>query len=132
MSADDLTLRGREKAEALMTATCRITRKGPTQVLNESTGQYEFELIEVYSGKCKLKQADTQVAGAEAAGQLLIKQDSILSLPVEGTAGVREDDIAELLTNPLDTELVGARYRVKGGHGQSYATARRLPVEVIP
>ena len=130
MSAESIILRGREFLEGMMTSACTISRTS-APIFNESTGEYDATSTLVYSGPCRLKQGNTQVSQVEAAGQLLISQDSILSLPVATSGAVREDDVATITANELDPALVGLKFRVKAGHSQTNATARRLPVELV-
>ena len=127
--AAGMTLMGRVRAEALMESTCTISRT--SAILNESTGKMEETTTVVYTGRCRLKLGGSQASQVEAAGQLLIAQDSILSLPVSTSGAVREDDVATITANQLDPALVGLKFRVKAGHSQTNATARRLPVELV-
>jgi hypothetical protein len=130
LSAESVILSGRRFTEALMTSTCVIRRAGE-RVLSETTGQYESSFTDVYTGPCKVKFGGTQADPVDAQSQRLVEQDAILSLPVVGSGDVTVDDVAEIVTSPMDAELVGLRFRVTGIHAQSFATARRFPVEVV-
>jgi len=122
--------RGRISAESRMTSKCTISRTS-TPIFNESTGEYDETSTLIYSGICKIKIGGNQASQIEAAGQILIAQDSTLSLPVLLSGAVREDDVATITENDLDAALVGLLFRVKAGHSQTNATARRLPVEMV-
>jgi hypothetical protein len=132
VSRDSTILAGRRFNESLQTSACTITRKGD-KVLNETTGEYEYEFATIYSGQCKIKFGATEAHTVDAQGQILTEQTAILSLPVDepGSVDVTTDDVAELTVNPLDPALVGKTFRVTGLHTQTAATARRFPVEVV-
>lgn len=129
MVSQTQALQARRRAESLMDSTGTITRQG-ARTLDQQTGQYVYASETIYSGPCKFRRGGTQVSGVESAGQLLTSQESILSLPVVGSESVREGDVWVCDSNPLDVALVGVRATIKAGVAQSFATARRFPVEV--
>lgn len=130
MSAESVILEGRRFNEALMTSACTVTRQGD-KILNETTGEYEYEYITVYAGPCKIKFGATEPTEIDAQGQLLVEQGAILSLPVETSGAVTTDDLAAITACTLDPSLIGKLFRVTGLHTQTAATARRFPVEVV-
>ena len=85
-------------------------------------------LATVYTGKCKVKFPDMQPAEVSVPGMVVVEQDAILSLPIEGSGGVPADAIWTCTENVLDPSLVGVKLRVAGVHHQTSATARRFPV----
>nr|WP_281369861.1 DUF6093 family protein [Leifsonia psychrotolerans] len=120
---------GRAHAERLMTSTCTITRDTGETVMDPDTLQGVPVTITVYSGPCKLTIPNTSTVTAQIPGMVIAKDDLILSLPVSTSGGVLTDDVATITANELDLSLIGSRLRVKGVHHQTYATARRFPVE---
>jgi hypothetical protein len=122
----------REQAESMMLSRCIIRRRGE-RVLSEVTGQYEVAFTTVYEGPCKFRVGGTQPSESDAQSQRLVEQASRLDLPVlaPGSADVQTNDVAELTVNPLDPALVGTLARIAVFHAQSFATARRFPVEVV-
>ena len=85
----------------------------------------------VYTGKCKLKFPGMQPAEVSVPGMVVVEQDAILSLPVDGSGGVKVDDIWTCTENVLDPSLVGVSLRIAGMHHQTSATARRFPVREV-
>jgi hypothetical protein len=121
---------GRVQAEALMTAAVVIKRdSGDTTedpVSLEEVAVYDT----IYTGKARLKMGTSQGTGA-IPGAVIIETSATLSLPVEGSGLVLPNDVVVFTANPLDTSLVGRQLRVTAGSAQTYATARRFPVEWV-
>lgn len=127
--AGGTTRLGRRHAESLMVSKCVITRTSdPT--FNESTGEYTPTVTTVYSGKCEFRFNSTAFREVDGQSQLLTEQQPMLKLPVEGSAGVRVDDEGVLTEHPMDTGKAGMTFRIAGEHSKTFATSRRLPVEV--
>lgn len=128
--AEGATRLGRKQAEALMTSTCTIRSK--TSVLNTATGALVDTFTDVYSGVCRLRVRTEQVNITESAGQQVSVQRMELSIPVDGSGASAVGDglVATIDTNPLDASMVGVKFQIVGTHFQTYATARRFPVEV--
>lgn len=124
------TLLGRRTAEALMESTCTIRRQTVTSVDHSSGGETPVWSV-IYTGKCRIRFPFVRPQQVEAAGQQLAAQRGILSVPVDGTAGVRADDVVTIDASPLDVGTVGLRLRVEGAFTETHASARRLPVEVV-
>lgn len=122
--------RFREQAESLMTDTCTISG-GTEQDFNETTLEYETVETVVYDGPCRLKFAATAVQDVEAAGQTLIVQSATLSLPVATSTAVKQNHIATMTNSVNDPGLIGVQFRIEGPHHQSFATARRFPVQEV-
>ena len=128
MSRQSTMEAGRRFTEASMTTLGIIQRDtGATTsdpITYEETPVYET----IYTGKCKVKFPDMQPAEVSVPGMVVVEQDAILSLPIEGSGGVRVDDIWTCTENVLDPSLVGVKLRIAGVHHQTSATARRFPV----
>lgn len=119
----------REEAKSMMLSTCRVG------VLEESvdpvTLQTTVAVTEVhYEGPCKVRFPGNTVSESDLASQLVAQQLAVVSIPV-GTEDIRTGDGGVILENPLDPSLVGMKFRISGDHTQTFATARRFPVEVI-
>jgi hypothetical protein len=125
-----VTLLGRRTAEALMESTCTIRRRTGVTT-DHSTGVETPVWSVIFAGKCRLRFPFVRPQQVDAAGQVLSQQRGILSVPVEGTAGVRADDVATIDSNPSDSGVVGLLLRVEGPFVETHASARRLPVEVV-
>ncbi|MEA9983651.1 DUF6093 family protein [Subtercola sp. RTI3] len=128
--ASGATLFGRTVAESLMSAQCAVTREtlGP---IDESTGLYPKVLTTMYEGPCRFRFVSPIVREADVQGQSLARQEGVLSLPISGTGRILPDDVATITANPLDPESVGVHMVIRGGHVQSFSTARRFPVEIV-
>lgn len=120
----------RSAAESMMTSACVITGPGE-KTWNNTTGTYDNPAVTIYTGPCRIAFRSTVRREAEAVGQLLTEQEPTLYLPVDGSEGVSTDHVVTITANPLDAALVGMRLRVAGIHAQTYATARRLALEVV-
>jgi hypothetical protein len=120
---------GRVQAESLMTSTGVVRRQTGTA---EDPVTYETVPVweTIYTGKARLKMGVATGMGA-IPGAVIIETSATLSLPVEGSGSVLPNDVWEFSTNPLDTSLVGRQLRVTAGSAQTYATARRFPVEWV-
>lgn len=131
--ATGVTLMGRRQAEALMGSTCAITRTTPADpAVDPETGLNNPPVVTtIYAGKCRLRFPFVRPEQALAAGQQLAKERGILSLPMDGSAGVTTNDIATITANDLDAGSVDMKFRVMGPFTETHATSRRLPVEVV-
>lgn len=122
---------GRRMAESLMTDTVRVFRRVSTGDFDNTTGEPVFTDTDVYVGPGRLVLRSSAVRDVDAASQLLALQGPRLDLPVEGTGDIRSDDRFVVTASATDGGLVGVGGVVKGGFPQTFATARRLPVEVV-
>jgi hypothetical protein len=132
MSAASTIGQGRRFNEALMASTCVIADAGSEPVLNEETGEYEPVVSDPsYEGPCKIRFNSSVTSEVDAQSQLLVEQNAILSLPVEGSGNVSIGQYAVITANPMDAAMVGKKFRITGDHTQTFATARRFPVELV-
>lgn len=120
----------RDAAESLMIDLCRITG-GTETVFDEDTFEYVTVEAVSYEGPCRLRFAATAVQTVEAAGQMLIAQRATLSVPVDTSGDVFEGHVVTITDCVNDPALVGRKFRVEGGHHQTFATARRFPLEEV-
>lgn len=131
MSAGTIIVAGRRAAEALMASTCRITRFTPvtldTVTLRFDDPDPSDDLI--YTGPCRLKADSSRVFTQDAEGQLLTEEQLTLYLPLDGTETVQTDDRVTITDGGPDPALTGRVFRIRGIVSQTYATARRLPIE---
>jgi hypothetical protein len=131
VTAETVIAAGRRFQEARMPATCTITRV-TGRTFNEATGEYTDTVQTVYTGKCRLDfRASLQTLERDMEGQLLADQRPTLFLPIVGSEAVTVNDMVTVTGNPLDGAAVGMRIRVTGLSATTYATARRLPGEVL-
>lgn len=122
---------GRKVAEGLMSDTVRVFRVATTSDFDDETGLPVEVETDVYVGPGRLVLRSSVVRDVDAAAQLIGLQGPRLDVPVAGTGGIRGDDRFVVTASAADDALVGVSGVVKGGHPQTHATARRLPVEVI-
>ena len=121
---------GRGVAESLMTDTVRIFRRADAGTVDDD-GNPEYVEADVWEGPCRLVLRSSVVRDVDAQSQLLAVQSPRLDVPVVGTGSVKNADRFVILSSLTDSELVGLEGFVSGMFPQSYATARRLPVEVV-
>lgn len=134
MSSATQIATGRRLAEALMVDTCTIRALIRSDVLDDTTGEYLMipnpDLPDpVYAGKCRFTIAATEVRDVDSQGQDLAVADARLDVPVlPGTALIAKDHVATIHLTAVDTATVIAI--VQASHAQTFATARRLPVQI--
>lgn len=131
MSATSALLRGRVAAERLMLDTCTVKRLSG-QVNTPDTGQVVNTYTTVYSGKCKVQQADRSgVARPQSVGEAEVFMSRLqLHLPISAT-GVTSDDIATITASALDPDLVGKVFHVREPSAKTFLTARRFGIEQV-
>lgn len=129
MSATSAVLQARLFAEALMGTTVEVTRV--SIILDETTGIDTRVVASVWSGPCRLRFPFVRPSEQSAVSQTFAEQRGILSVPIVGTEAIQTNDIATITVSPLDAGMVGRVYRVMGPFDETYATARRLPVQVV-
>lgn len=117
----------RAEAESRMTEVVRIG------VLVETEDLDTLEVVQfldpvVYDGKARIRFPQNPNAEVDAAGQLVVKQDAILSIPAQ-TPGVLVDMRAVIDASTADTALPGRVVRIKGFAASGQTTATRFTVE---
>ncbi|AYR00891.1 head-to-tail stopper [Arthrobacter phage Hestia] len=130
MSAADLLLRGRAKAEEQMVDTCTITRGDGTAVTDPETGVVTEVSTEVYAGKCKVQSKDSATASPDAGGHSFTVVSRQVHIPANA-ADVKDGDIVTITESLLNAFTVGKKYRVDGFTPDTYDTAARLPVKEL-
>jgi hypothetical protein len=121
---------GRSLAEGLMTDTVRIFRRADIGMVDED-GEPVFDDTDLFAGPGRLVlRSGASVSHVDSQSQLLSVQSPRLDVPIVGTGGVRNGDRFEITASLTDSGLVGLTGVVAGMFPQTYATARRLPVEV--
>lgn len=124
--------------------TYRITRKAKegdaeyvdTSVMDPDTLQYPTQgRITVYEGPGRLQLRSTAVgigfSDQDAGDRRVVVQEPELQLPVDDTADVTVNDVAECLTAPNDDSLVGRKFTVMARHEKTHAGKRRLRVSEV-
>lgn len=130
MSAVDLLLRGRAKAESLMIDRCTITRGDGTTVTDPETGEVTEVSSEVYAGKCKVQSKDSATASPDAGGHTFVVVSRQVHIP-SNAADVKDGDVVTITTSVLNSFTVGKQYRVDGFTPDTFDTAARLPVKEL-
>jgi hypothetical protein len=132
MSRASAMARGRLFAETGMTDHCVVTRTKTSSDVDPATGQAASITDTVYAGRCEFIAADTEARDITSAGRPVTQQGAVLKVPVDsdGSASITAGDafVATLTQNGLEPIVV--RGRVGGGHHQTAAVSRRIPVEV--
>jgi len=132
MRGSRMLQRGRRMAEELMTDTCVISRETKSAHPNPATGKHEVTSVTVYAGICQLVAANTAVREATSQARTLAEQGAVLKIPIDapGSAEVTGGMTATVLFDSHDPSSPPLSVRITGGHHQTLAVARRLPVEV--
>jgi hypothetical protein len=130
MSAADLLLRGRAKAEEQMVDTCTITRPDGVTVTDPDTGEVTEVGSEVYAGKCKVQSKDSATSSPDAGGHSFVVVSRQVHIPANA-ADVQDGDVVTITSSLLNAFTVGKMYRVEGFTPDSFETAARLPVKEL-
>lgn len=132
-----VTLEGRTLAESNMTDRCIITREDPDAEQGEpdpDTLEYPpLDRITVYEGKCRLQVRSivSNASTSDAGERQTTVQETEWQGPVATSGGVSVNDVIKMQTCALDPSLADHEFTVKGRHGKSQATSRRLRVEEV-
>jgi hypothetical protein len=117
-----------------MVDTCVIRALINSDTLDENTGEY-LRVPKpgfpdpIYSGSCKFTIEAVQVRDVDSQGQDLAVADGILRVPVTAaTALVAKDHTAVITVGANDSMTITAI--IQAGHAQTFATARRFPVQI--
>jgi hypothetical protein len=123
----------RRREEQGMTDTCVIVRATTSGDPDPATGKTPVVSTPVYSGPCEYVAANTEARSVGSGGRDLVQQGATLKLPVDapGSAAVRAGDQATVTLSSHDTTAPPVVVRVSGGHHQSLAVARRIPVTEV-
>lgn len=118
----------RAAAESTMVDTAEVYGL-PVSTWVEESASYEDVPELVHTGPCEIKVADVLVNPVDAQGQQLIVQRSTVKFPVSADTLFPEDFTIKIIESRFDPANVGRLFRITGPHAQTYATARRYPVE---
>lgn len=131
MTAEDVLLRGRERAEELMVDAGELRgadTKGPPDGTTMRPSVTPGALK--YAGVAKVQTTDTIGNASQAAERVVMRTRFEVHLPMSApTAEV--DDVWTCTASELDPQLVGRRFRVVSLVHKSLMTARRLAVEEL-
>lgn len=128
MSASDLTLRGREAAEALMVDAC-VVERSVGEVTDPVTGVVTDGWATIYEGACKVQSRSAVATEPMAGGHRFTIEQLMVHLPV--SAESRLDDRVTVTSAVMDPDLVGLRFRLTELARGSYRTADRWNVELV-
>lgn len=135
MSRESVISRSRIATDAGMTETvtiARLTRGDDNPDTLEPTYTTELHYPPLGSdGRARLKFPSLVVSTPTAAGQQLAIQDVTLSLPVGLASLVVVDDIVTVTASPVDADLVGRTFRIKGTAQMGQVSAHRWPIESL-
>lgn len=122
----------RAAAESKMVDTCTIVEVTTSGDPDPATSLPTRTSTTIYAGRCEYRAADTQARSIDSASRQLVQQGAVLKIPVNapGSADVRAGHIATITLAANDPTSPPVVVTVAGTHQQTYATARRIPVEV--
>lgn len=128
MSRETVLARGRTAAEAGMTDTCLIQRKSGG-VTDDLTGVVTPTWATVYTGRCRIQQADAMGQRTESGEASVVVLRLELQLPIVGSEAVAHGDRVTVTAATNDTALVGRVFTIRDLAHKSEATARRVSLE---
>jgi hypothetical protein len=125
MSAAGITARGQLRAQAvLMVDACTIVRIG-TRVTDTTTGEVTEPTSTLYTGACRVQQAQAQAQTEDAGEDHLLLLRLEVQLPISVT-GLRVGDEVTITTSVHDPDLPGRVFLVHDLAHKTHATARRV------
>lgn len=128
MSASSANLRGRRKAESLMSDTCHVERSLGL-VTDPVTAVVSEAWETIYSGKCKLQGRQAQASEPSAGGHMFTVEQLMVHLPVSALSVT--GDRVTVLSSVMDLDLVGLKLRLTELARGTYRTADRWNVELV-
>lgn len=133
MRGSRMLKRGRRMAEELMTDSCTISSESKSAHPNPATAKHDVQSVKVYSGPCQFVAANTAVRETTSQARTVSEQGAVLKIPVDapGSAEVAGGMFATVHFHSHDATAPPLRVRITGGHHQTHAVSRRLPVEVV-
>lgn len=122
----------RERAEALMVDTCTIRANDGDTTYDATTNSYvETDGTLLYTGPCQVQVTDTIPREANVGDQSLVVERIIVKIPRDAVA-IPVSSVVEITAAGTGSgAAVGNRYRVIGSHDKTFATATRLPCELL-
>ena len=132
---EQLTLRGRTAAEALMTSRVRADRGTGQKTTDRTTGVVTEATEAVYGAQDDGDIAKVQSGAAgprgkdDTAGHYPVVEGHRVDLPVRSAC--QPGDIVEVLASRMDPHLVGLRFELKELDRGEYRTADRWSAELI-
>ena len=126
MGRDEVLMRGRERAELGMRDTCTIRRATGTTT-DDFSGQTTTTYDVVYTGKCRIKQAQALPETHDAGEDYVVLSRLELQLPMAVT-GVQVEDEVTIDSSVRDPDLPGSVFLIGGPAKGTDLTARRLEI----
>lgn len=125
--------RMRAEAEALMVDACSIGANRSVTFDVDTETYVSTPGTAIYSGPCQVQMVDSIGTEGETVGeQLVVTSKVVVKIPVSAPA-IPVNFIVTITDTGegSDPSLVGKDYKVSGVHAKTYATARRLPCELV-
>lgn len=122
--------RGRKRARERMDAECTITRTIVGELDRDTGKKPPAQIVEVYAGACRIKQASAVGRKVNAAGQLVVVASPELRLPAD-TVGVQPGDEVTVTACVSRPALAGRRYTVREPFEGAQTTDLRYRIEVV-
>ena len=122
----------RDLAESLMVDTITFTDDDGTLTMDPDTGVYSSTAgSTLYSGKCQVQMAAPSVAESTVGEQVVVVERVIVKIPWDADP-VPPNSVGVITAAGHGSgSVVGNRYRVTGSHDKTFATATRLPCELV-
>lgn len=130
MSARSVIARGRRFAKRQFTDECVALQETGRAELDPVTRRETQRHRELFRSPCKVKATDAAGAESVAGGRTVTTVRLSVHLPVSAPA-VAVGTVLKVTASKTDPQLVGRRFKVTAPFAQTYATARRVPVEEV-
>lgn len=125
MSRASALARGRTAAELGMVDACDIQRV-VSRTTDPTTGDVTPTWLVVYSGKCRVKQAQAQAQREDVGEDHLLLLRLEVQLPVAGSEGLQVGDAITITAAVNDADLAGRVFLIHDLSHQSEGTSRRV------
>lgn len=121
--------RGRRLDLQLMTDTCVVSRATGETTVDPDTGQVTPEVVEVFSGPCRLGSAPSPGREVESGEYQYLIESPRLHLPHD--ADVQSGDEAVITETETDNVSLGRRLVLVDLNRGTHRTSQRWNVEVV-
>ena len=121
----------RAAAEALMVDAITFAAPG-AETFDPDTGEYVTTPgADLYAGPCQVQVTDAVARDVTAGEQEVVVERILVKIPWDAPQ-IPPGSVGTITAvGPGSGSVVGRRYRVTGTHAKTYATAQRLPCELV-
>lgn len=118
--------KGRAAIERRMVDACTIRRADGTGTNDPDTGYPTRSYVSLYSGKCRVQQAQAQAQNEDVGEDRLLLLRLEVQLPIVGSEGLEVNDEITITAASYDVDLVGRVFTIHDLAHATEKTSRRV------